>query len=40
MRWLPQTYIGSILVAVNSFKQIRGMYDKPARFRRKALSEV
>lgn len=37
---ITQTYIGSILVAVNSFKRIQGLYDNPSQFRGKSLNAV
>ena len=35
-----QTYIGSILVAVNSFKKVKGLYENPTSFRGKAITQM
>ena len=34
-----KTYIGSILVAVNSFKELKGLYDDTAFYHNKSLNE-
>ena len=36
---LLKTYIGSILVAVNSFKELKGLYDDTAFYHNKSLNE-